>query len=71
MNLIQYGGERVLVPTRVEGLSDERLKELNPFTYRSLNEMRKLLKIQIRLSKMHLDKYCPNLPEEIYNAMDF
>ena len=64
-------GEKVLVPVKVEGLSDERLKELKPTTYISLSEMKRLLKAQIKLSKYYLDQQCPGLPQEIYNAMDF
>ncbi len=64
-------GEKVLVPVRVEGLSDERLRELNPFSYHSMEEMRRLLKTQIATSKFHLDRQCPGLPDYIYNAMDF
>ena len=64
-------GEKVLVPVSVEGLPAERLKELDPFTYRTMEEMRSLLRVQIKISKMHLDKQCPGLPPEIYNAMDF
>ncbi len=64
-------GEKVLVPIKVEGISRERLKELNPFTYRSKEEMEKLLRAQIKTSKFFLNKQCPGLPEEIYKAMDF
>ena len=64
-------GEKVLVPASVEGLPAGRLKELDPFTYRTMEEMRSLLRVQIKISKMHLDKQCPGLPPEIYNAMDF
>ena len=64
-------GDKVLVPVRVEGIAEERLKELTPLTYRSRDEMEKLLRVQIRLSKVHLDKQCPGLPDFIYNAMDF
>ena len=64
-------GEKVLVPVKVEGIPEERLKELMPTTYLSLSEMKKLLRAQIRLSKYYLDKQCPGLPKEIYNAMDF
>jgi phosphoenolpyruvate carboxykinase (ATP) len=63
--------EKVLVPIKVEGIREERLKELNPFTYRSINEMKRLLNAQIQLSKFYLDKQCPGLPAIIYNAMDF
>lgn len=64
-------GEKVLVPVKVEGISKKRLRELDPFTYRSIDEMRRLLKAQIRLSKIYLNKQCPGLPDFIYNAMDF
>lgn len=64
-------GEKVLIPVKVEGIPEERLKELNPFKKLSINEARKLLKAQIELSKYYLDKNCPNLPKEIYNSMDF
>jgi phosphoenolpyruvate carboxykinase (ATP) len=64
-------GEKVLVPVKVEGITEERLRELNPFTYRSHDEMKKLLAAQVRTSKFFLDKQCPGLPREIYTAMDF
>jgi phosphoenolpyruvate carboxykinase (ATP) len=64
-------GEKVLVPIEVEGISKARLKELNPFTYRSADEMKRLLKTQILISKYYLDKQCPGLPKYVYNAMDF
>ncbi|MHC1586519.1 MAG: phosphoenolpyruvate carboxykinase (ATP) [Candidatus Hecatellaceae archaeon] len=64
-------GGKVLVPVRVEGLSEERLKQLNPLSYISLGEMKRLLKAQIELSKYYLDRQCPGLPPEIYDAMDF
>jgi phosphoenolpyruvate carboxykinase (ATP) len=64
-------GEKVLVPVYVEGISQERLKELDPFTYRSMDEMIALLKATIIKSKYYLDQQAPGLPEKIYNAMDF
>jgi len=64
-------GNKVLVPVEVEGLSKERLAELNPFNYRSVAEMRRLLKAQIIISKFYLNKQCPGLPKHIYTAMDF
>lgn len=64
-------GEKVLVTTKVEGLSKERLSQLNPFTYRSMEEMRELIKAQIIKSKYYLSIQCPGLPKEILNAMDF
>lgn len=73
---VEYGphpiwGKKVLVPIKVGGLSAERLDQLNPFTYRSMEEMRKLLKAQIIKSKYYLDIQAPGLPEHIYNAVDF
>jgi len=64
-------GEKVLIPVEVEGLPEERLKQLWPTTYLSMSEFKRLLEAQIKLSKYYLDKDCPGLPPEIYNAMDF
>lgn len=64
-------GNKVMVPAEVEGLSRERLEELNPFHYRSSSEMKRLLKAQILVSKFYLDGQCPGLAKNIYNAMDF
>lgn len=64
-------GDKVLVPVKVEGIDERRLRELMPTSYLSMNEMKRLLKAQIKLSKYHLDRQCPGLPPEIYNAMDF
>ena len=64
-------GDKVLVPVEVEGLSKERLAELNPFHYRSAAEMKRLLKAQILTSKFYLEQQCPGLPKNIFNAMDF
>lgn len=64
-------GERVLVPKNVPGISEDRLKQLKPTTYLSMEEFRALLKAQIEESKYWLDKNCPNLPKKIRNAMDF
>jgi phosphoenolpyruvate carboxykinase (ATP) len=64
-------GDKVLVPVEVPGLSGARLRELNPFTHLQFDEARRLLKIQIELSKRHLNVQCPGLPREIYEAMDF
>lgn len=66
-----FWGEKVSVPAKVEGLPQGRLRQLNPFTYRSMEEMRELLRAQIIKSKYYLDQQCPRLPPEIYNAMDF
>ncbi|MCP8313820.1 MAG: phosphoenolpyruvate carboxykinase (ATP) [archaeon] len=64
-------GEKVFVPIEVEGISKERLSELNPFTYRSMEEIRELIKAQIIKSKYYLSIQCLGLPEEILNAMNF
>lgn len=64
-------GEKVLVPVEVPGIPKKRLEELNPFTYRSREEMKKALRAQIELSKYYLSKQCPGLLPEIEKAMDF
>jgi len=64
-------GEKVLVPVEVPGISKARIRKLNPFNYRSEQEMRELLQAQIRVSKYHLTHQCAGLPEEIRDAMDF
>jgi phosphoenolpyruvate carboxykinase (ATP) len=64
-------GEKVLISTEIEGISKERLSQLNPFTYRRMEEMKELIKAQIIKSKYYLSIQCPGLPEEILNAMDF
>ena len=66
-----FWGEKVLVPIKVEGLPDQRLKELNPFTYRSAEEMEALLRQQIMLSKFYLKTQCAGLRKSILHAMDF
>ncbi len=64
-------GDKVLVPVEVPGISEERLKQLDPTNYLEIDEFKRLLKAQIEVSKYYLDKNCPNLPKEIYEAMDF
>jgi phosphoenolpyruvate carboxykinase (ATP) len=64
-------GGKVLVPKNIPGISKERLRELNPFSYNSLDEMKALLKAQIQVSKFFLSKQCPGLPDYILKAMDF
>lgn len=64
-------GEKVLIPVEVPGISQERLRELMPTTYLSDDEFKALLHAQVIESKYYLDKNCPNLPKEIYNAMNF
>ena len=63
-------GEKVLVPTHVPGISRERLAQLNPFTYRTNEEMEALLDGQVALSKHYLNQQCPGLDRDIYYAMD-
>ena len=64
-------GERVLVPVKVPGISEARLKEFDPFTHRSEDEMRKLLRVQNEMSKLYLAVQSPGLDDSILNAMDF
>ena len=73
---VEYGPhpiwqEKVLVPKNVPGISSERLRELNPFNYHSIEEMKRLLGSQITMSKIFLSQQCTGLPDEIFNAMDF
>ncbi|MDJ0269014.1 MAG: phosphoenolpyruvate carboxykinase (ATP) [Aigarchaeota archaeon] len=64
-------GEKVLIPAGVPGISQERLKELEPTTHLSMEEFKALLKSQVEQSKYWMDKRCPDMPREIYNVMDF
>ncbi len=64
-------GNKVLVPVEVPGISADRLKQLNPFSYRTMDEMKELLHAQIAKSKFHLSTQCPGLPTDILKAMDF
>ncbi len=64
-------GEKVLAPVSVPGISPQRLQDLNPFTYRSLAEMEKLLRAQIILGKYYNDIQCSGIDPDIYTAMDF
>lgn len=64
-------GDKVLVPAGVPGISRERLNALNPFTYHSAEEMKRLLRTQIETSKYYLGKQCSGLDKHIYEAMDF
>ncbi|MGZ4902456.1 MAG: phosphoenolpyruvate carboxykinase (ATP) [Halobacteriota archaeon] len=66
-----FWGDKVLVPAHVEGLSPDRLKQLDPFTYRTTEEMEALLREQIVLSKYYLKIQCPRLNKRILGAMDF
>ncbi len=65
-----FWGEKVLTPVSVPGISEQRLQKLNPFTYRSAEEMEKLLRAQIILGKYYNDIQCPGLDPDIYTAMD-
>ena len=67
-------GEKVLVPKKVPGIPDERLRELSPTHYVPLDEFKALLKAKVEESKYWLDKNCPGLKDklpEVYYAMDF
>ena len=64
-------GEKVLMPVEVPGLSKQRLAELNPFTYRTYEEMDVLLQAQILMSKHYLSLQCPGIARDIYYAMDY
>ncbi len=64
-------GNKVLIPVKVPGIPPDRLKALNPFTYRSVDEMKELLRAQIEKSKFYLTKQCAGLAPDILNAMDF
>ena len=64
-------GDRVLVPVRVPGISESRLKEFDPFTYRSKTEMKRILRSQIEMSKLFLAQQCAGLDAKILNVMDF
>lgn len=64
-------GNKVLVPIEVPGISLERLNELNPFSYHSLEVMKKMLRAQIIMSKYYLSIQCPGLEPVIEKAMDF
>lgn len=69
--VMKVEGKKVLVPVEVKGISAERIAQLNPFTYHSMETLRRLLKAQIIKSRYYLKKQAPGLPEYIYNAMDF
>ena len=64
-------GPRALVPVKVPGISESRLKELNPFTYQSVDEMKKLLRSKIQMSSAFLAQQCAGLDSEILNAAEF
>ena len=64
-------GEKVLVPDEVPGITKERLRQLDPTTYLSMDEFKALLKAQIEISKHVLREKGLQLPDEIMNAMDF
>ncbi|MGC9108461.1 MAG: phosphoenolpyruvate carboxykinase (ATP), partial [Infirmifilum sp.] len=64
-------GEKVLVPAEVPGIPYERLKELDPTSYLSLDEFRELLKAQVEYSKLILSQLGLKLPPEVLHAMNF
>lgn len=63
-------GDKVLAPVKVPGITAARLKEFNPFTYRSLDEMKRLLRVQNEMSKLFLAAQSPGLDDHILSAMD-
>ncbi|MGC8933207.1 MAG: phosphoenolpyruvate carboxykinase (ATP) [Candidatus Methanodesulfokora sp.] len=64
-------GDKVLVPSKVPGIAEERLRELDPTSHFTMEEFRELLKAEVEESKYWLKRNCPDLPEEIVRAMDF
>ena len=64
-------GDKVLVPIEVPGLTRDRLRELDPTYYLSMDEFKRLLKAQVLETKYWLDRNCPGLPDEVRNAQDF
>lgn len=64
-------GSKVLIPVNVPGLSEDRLKQLDPFTYHSIEEMKKLTLAQITTSRFALNQQAPGLPEHILTSMDY
>jgi phosphoenolpyruvate carboxykinase (ATP) len=63
-------GAKVLVPTRVPGISAKRLKEFDPFSYRSVDAMHAILRAQNEQSKAAMAEQCPGLEEKILKVMD-
>jgi len=63
-------GDKVLVPVKVPGISEARLKEFDPFTYRDVDEMKRLLRAQNEMSKLYLAVQCEGLDRAILDAMD-
>ncbi len=64
-------GDKVSIPVEVPGIRQERLRELYPTTYLSMEEFKALLKAQVEESKIWIKKNGLELPEEIVNSMDF
>jgi len=62
-------GEKVLVPVEVEGIPKKRLEELDPFNYRSHDEMKRLLKAQVERTEEVFTKEVQELDEDIFKAM--
>ena len=63
-------GDKVLVPTRVPGISEAHLRQFDPFAKRSVDEMRELLRAQNEMSKRFLAVQSPGLDDKILSAMD-
>ena len=73
---VEYGlhpiwGGKIYVLVAVEKLSKGRLKQQDPLTHLSMDEMREPLKVHIIKSKYYLNQQCSGLPDHIYNSMDF
>jgi len=64
-------GKKVLIPVKVPGLSDKRIKELNPFNHHDMDIIKAMLKEQVDRTKAVFDKKLKGLPQNIYNALDF
>ena len=73
---VEYGphpiwGGKISVLVAVEGLSKGRLKQQDPLTHHSMDEMRELLKAHINQEQALPEPAVPGLPGHIYNSMDF
>ncbi len=66
-----FWGERVLVPVEVPGIPPERLRELNPFSHRSEDEMRKLTHQLIEQMEAVFAGQIPGLDPTIARAVRF
>lgn len=69
--LSSFARDDVIVPVEVPGLDSKRLDELNPFNYRTMEEMRMFLEIQITKVKEIFDTQVKGLDKNICKVMDF